>query len=93
LSGSTPVSVLLYATMAGEAREEQIDIREPAQWSTKGPASVILHPVPLLQLAALLDPSRTHILAAERQLWVENLVTLRARKPPQTARRQNFDAA
>jgi hypothetical protein len=75
------VSVLLYASMATEAQDEQVDVRQPVTWSSKGPASVILRPVPLVQLAELVDPDRAGSLAAERRRWAEELVALRVHKP------------
>jgi hypothetical protein len=93
LSGSTPVSVLLYGTMAGEASDEQLDVREPAQGSAKGPASVILRPIPLLRLAELLDPNRRYSHAAERRQWAEDLVSLPLRKPMQARQGHGVQAA
>lgn len=79
LAAPTRVSILLYATMADRARDEQVDIREPFLWSTKDPASVILRPVHLTWLAELLDPDHIHSRALERRRWAENLVVLQAR--------------
>jgi 5-methylcytosine-specific restriction enzyme subunit McrC len=75
------VSVLLYATMADEARDEQVDLREPFLSTTKDPASVILRPVCLMQLAELIGPERSLGLVAERRRWAESLVDLRVRQP------------
>ena len=56
LASPNEVSVLLYASMATEACDERVEVHQPVLWSNKGPASVILRPVPLPYLAALLDP-------------------------------------
>jgi 5-methylcytosine-specific restriction enzyme subunit McrC len=74
------VSVLLYATMADEARDEQVDLREPFLWATRDPASVILRPVRLMQLAELIDPEHSPGRVAERRRWAESLVDLRVRQ-------------
>jgi 5-methylcytosine-specific restriction enzyme subunit McrC len=80
LASPARVSVLLYASMAGDARDEQVDVRQPVTWSSKGLASVILRPVPLPELADLLDPDRAGRLTAERRRWAEELVGFRTRK-------------
>ena len=74
------MSVLLYASIAEGARDEQIDIRSPFPEATDGPASVILRPVPLVQLGELLNPDRMHRLTAQRQKRAEDFVALRARQ-------------
>ena len=56
LASPSEVSVLLYASMSAEARDERVEVRQPVTWSNKRPASVILRPVPLPYLAELLDP-------------------------------------
>jgi 5-methylcytosine-specific restriction enzyme subunit McrC len=84
LASPSRVSVLLYSSMAAEARDEQVDVRQPVTWSSKDPACVILRPVPLTRLAELVDPNRAGTLAAERRRWAEELVALRARKPTRT---------
>jgi 5-methylcytosine-specific restriction enzyme subunit McrC len=81
LAARTGASVLLYASMADEASDEQVDIRGAFAGSTKDSASVILRPVPLTRLHELLDPDRAHRLASERRRWAEDLVALRAREP------------
>lgn len=83
LASPAQVSVLLYASMAAEARDERVEVRQPVVWSSEGPASVILRPVPLPQLAELLDPDRAGSLTAERRRLAEELVVLRTRKPGQ----------
>ena len=42
LASPSQVSVLLYATMSNDARDERIEIRQPINWSSKGPASVMV---------------------------------------------------
>jgi 5-methylcytosine-specific restriction enzyme subunit McrC len=74
------VSVLLYASMAADARDERVEVRQPILWSNRGPASVILRPVPLSYLAELLDPERASALAVERQEFADQLVIPRTRK-------------
>jgi 5-methylcytosine-specific restriction enzyme subunit McrC len=73
LASPEQVSVLLYASMAAEAREERIDVRPPVPWSHKGPASVLLRPVLLTQLAELLNPDSIHQSAVERRRLAERL--------------------
>jgi 5-methylcytosine-specific restriction enzyme subunit McrC len=67
LASPNEVSVLLYASMSAEARDERVEVRQPVLWSNKRPASVILRPVPLPYLAELLDPDRARSLAGERR--------------------------
>jgi 5-methylcytosine-specific restriction enzyme subunit McrC len=81
LSLPAQVSVLLYASMADDARDEQVDIRLPLLGSTREPASVILRPVPLMPLAELLHPHRVYSFADQRRRLAEDLVVLRARQP------------
>lgn len=83
------VGVLLYASMAADARDEQVDVRQPVTWSSRDPTSVILRPVPLFRLAELLDPGRTRSLAEARTRLAEELVALRTRKPGEAAKRGN----
>jgi 5-methylcytosine-specific restriction enzyme subunit McrC len=63
LASPARVSVLLYASMAAEARDEQVDVRQPITWASQRPASVILRAVRLAQLAELVDPARASSLA------------------------------
>jgi 5-methylcytosine-specific restriction enzyme subunit McrC len=81
LASPSEVSVLLYASMSPEARDERIEVRQPVSWSNKWPASVILRPVQLNYLAALLDPDQAQSLAAERRYLAEQLVVPRTREP------------
>jgi 5-methylcytosine-specific restriction enzyme subunit McrC len=80
LASPTRVSVLLYATMSEEARDEKIDIQQPIAWSNSIPGSVILRPILMPQLADLLDPNYAKGRIVQRQQWAEDLVILSARK-------------
>ena len=80
LASPSQVSVLLYASMTTDARDERVEVRQPILWSNKGPASVILRPVPLPYLAELLDPERASHLVGERQELADQLVSLGPRK-------------
>jgi 5-methylcytosine-specific restriction enzyme subunit McrC len=81
LASPSQVSVLLYASMAADARDERVEVRQPILWSNRGPASVILRPVPLPYLAELLDPDRASGLAGGRQELADQFVIPRIRKP------------
>lgn len=74
LASPTQVSVILYATTSTSARQERIEIRQPVQWSTEGPASVILRPVLLPRLAELLHPDTARKFNHERRRFAEELV-------------------
>jgi 5-methylcytosine-specific restriction enzyme subunit McrC len=76
LASPCQMSVLLYASMAEEARDERVEVRQPVSWSSKSSASVTLRPVSLKHLAELLDPDRSSTRSAERRRWAENLVVL-----------------
>jgi hypothetical protein len=75
------VSVLLYASMAADARDERVEVRQPVMWSDKGPASVILRPVPLPYLAEILAPDRFAALASKRRELANQFVVPQIRKP------------
>jgi 5-methylcytosine-specific restriction enzyme subunit McrC len=79
LASPSEVSVLLYASMSAEAREERVEVRQPVLWSNKRPASVIFRPVPLPYLAELLDPDRAGSLAGERRKLADQLVAPQTR--------------
>lgn len=81
LASPSQVSVLLYASMAADARDERVEIRQPVMWSDKGPASVILRPVPLPYLAEILAPNRFAALASRRRELANQLVIPQTRKP------------
>jgi len=83
LASPTRVSVMLYASMSAEARDEQIDVRSPMHGLSDGSAAVILRPVPLSRLGLLLDPDQAVGLAAERRRMAAKLVTLRTGEPAQ----------
>lgn len=74
------VSVMLYASMSAEARDEQVDVRSPIDGPTNSSAMVIIRPVPLLRLAMLLSPDQGIHLLAERRRMAEQLVKLKAGK-------------
>jgi 5-methylcytosine-specific restriction enzyme subunit McrC len=74
LASPNQKSILLYATMSTEARDERIDIRQPMSWSSKDTAFVILRPVQLQRLAKLLDPSRSDRTGEERKQFADELV-------------------
>jgi 5-methylcytosine-specific restriction enzyme subunit McrC len=78
LASIDKVSVLLYASMSENARDERLEVRSPGQ-SSGLPASVILRPVLLSRMADLINPDHWGIFSAERRRWAEDLVTLRAR--------------
>jgi len=68
-------SILLYASMSDNARDERIEIRQPVHDSTVPPATVILRPVPLVRLADIVG-GESQKLAVERTLVAERLVQL-----------------
>jgi 5-methylcytosine-specific restriction enzyme subunit McrC len=81
LASPAEVSVLLYASMSPHAQDERLEVRQPVLWSNKRPASVILRPVQLAELAELLDPDRSQRSAVERRYLADQLVLPRTRKP------------
>ncbi len=81
LASPRQVSVLLYASMAADARDERVDVRQPITWSDEGPASVILRPVPLPYLAELLAPDRFAAFARKRRELANQFVVPQLRKP------------
>jgi 5-methylcytosine-specific restriction enzyme subunit McrC len=80
LASPSELSVLLYASMATEARDERVEVRQPVAWSSNPSASVILRPVPLTYLAELLDPDRSGSRADARRQLANELVIPEARK-------------
>ena len=76
LAAPAQVSMLLYATMAKEARDEKIEIRQPVIWSNKGPAHVVLRPVLLPKLAEILHAERNDLLARLRRNFADKLLSL-----------------
>jgi 5-methylcytosine-specific restriction enzyme subunit McrC len=80
LASPSEVSVLLYASMSADARDQRVEVHQPVFWRSKGPASVILRPVPLAYLAELLDPDRARSLADERRQLADQLVIALTRK-------------
>lgn len=79
LASPDRVSVLLYASMSGDARDERLDIRAPIPWPNGTPASIILRPVPLTIVAELLQPEVASRASAERRRLAQDLVLLGAR--------------
>lgn len=80
LASPSQVSVILYASMAADARDERVEVRQPVSWSDKEPASVILRPVPLTYLAEILDPDRFAALASKRRELANQFVAPQIRK-------------
>jgi 5-methylcytosine-specific restriction enzyme subunit McrC len=80
LASPTRTSILLYATMSDDARDERLEVHQPVQWSNKAPASVIPHPVLLSRLAELLDAHGPAQLTNDRRQWAEELTVPHVRK-------------
>lgn len=76
LASPTRVSVLLYASMADNPREERIQIRQPVTWSAGVNSSVIMRPVVLTRLEELLGQGREKKAVEERRRLAEQLVAL-----------------
>jgi len=74
LASPARVSILLYATMAVDARDQLIEVRQP--WSHEAVASVIVRPVSLPRLAELLGPRHSSAASIARQRWADDLVAL-----------------
>ena len=85
LASPRGLSVLLYASMAEDARDERIEVRQPVAWSSNQSTSVILRPVPLSRLAAVLDPDLFDSLADARRRLANGLVIPQVRKDGLTA--------
>jgi hypothetical protein len=66
--------------MAADARDERVEVRQPVIWSDKGPASVILRPVPLPYLPEIVAPDRPAALASKRRELANQFVIPRVRK-------------
>jgi len=84
LASATKVSVMLYATMAQEARDEQIDICPPIGALKLKQASIILRPVSLPKLAHLIRLQGKGA-DTERRSFAHRLVGLEATKDQVTA--------
>src|SRR5258708_22680034 len=65
--------------MANDAREEQMQIRDPSGSAHEGLASVIVRPVHMERLADLLVVSKQNSLARARQAFAEELTLLALR--------------
>jgi 5-methylcytosine-specific restriction enzyme subunit McrC len=72
LASPTRTSILLYATMSDDARDERLEVHPPVQSSSTGLASVILRPVLLWRLSELLDAQGTAKLTNARREWQKN---------------------
>jgi len=93
LASPVRVSVMLYASMSAEARDEQVDVRSPIHGATNGSAAVIIRPVPLQRLATLLGSDQTVSLAAQRRQMAKELVSLRADKLVQRDQARDMQTA
>jgi 5-methylcytosine-specific restriction enzyme subunit McrC len=91
LGSPARVSVLLYASMAGSACDEQIDIRSPMHRQSDGSSAVILRPVPLVRLAQVIDRRYDPKAIAERTRLAAQMTALRSRTQPE-GRRQSAPA-
>ena len=72
-------SVLLYASMAADARDERVDVRPPSLRSDTALTSVVLRPVVLPRLADLVGPDISDRRAAERCRLARELVSFKVR--------------
>lgn len=81
LASPSRSSVLLYASMAPQARDERIEIRQPVAWPGQPATGVIVRPVPLLRLAELLDPGHARQHAGARRELAGDLVAAMNRLP------------
>ena len=82
LASPSEVSVLLYASMAADARDERVEVRQPVLWSNKRPASVILASgSTTLPRRASRTPIDLRTSAGERRELADQLVVPRTRKP------------
>jgi 5-methylcytosine-specific restriction enzyme subunit McrC len=80
LASPARISVLLYASMAENASDEQIDLRAPMPWQTGGSSAVVFRPVPLDRLAQLVERRHDAKLLAERSRMAAELALLRPRR-------------
>lgn len=74
LASPNQTSILLYATMSMESREERIDIRQPISGRSDGSAHIILRPVSLQRLAKLLSPDPSSSVVTDRRQFARELV-------------------
>jgi 5-methylcytosine-specific restriction enzyme subunit McrC len=75
LASPQNVSILLYASMSVEARDERVEIRPPFIRRESDSVSVIFRPVPLNELAQLLDLDRTLQSLLQRRQLAAKLVS------------------
>lgn len=78
LASPAGVSVLLYASMADQAKDEQINVRAPLDHEVNRGSSVIFRPVPLMRMSKLLERRAGIRIAAERTQLATALVALHA---------------
>ncbi|CAG9238175.1 conserved hypothetical protein [Paraburkholderia tropica] len=76
LASPSTNSVLLYASMAADPRDEEILIRQPLVGTGKALGAVILRPVPLERLAALVGAGADAERVNARRRFAERLVSL-----------------
>jgi 5-methylcytosine-specific restriction enzyme subunit McrC len=76
LASPSDTSVLLYASMALDACDEKIEVRQPIRAPTKLPASVIMRPVHLPYLASLLSSNQSTKIVTDRRRLADHLIAL-----------------
>jgi 5-methylcytosine-specific restriction enzyme subunit McrC len=74
LASPSEASVLLYASMSPDARDERVEVRQPILSSTRRSASVIIRPVPLPYLAELIGSNQGVNVARNRRRLADQLV-------------------
>jgi 5-methylcytosine-specific restriction enzyme subunit McrC len=82
LASPSGSSVLLYASMKPDARDEEIHVRQPLGGLGRALGSVILRPVPLQTLATLLAPGDDAKRVTARRRLAERLVSLSVEGQP-----------
>jgi 5-methylcytosine-specific restriction enzyme subunit McrC len=76
LASPSKSSVLLYASMKPDARDEEIQVRQPLAGTGKALGAVILRPVPLERLATLVGAGDDAEHVSARRRFAERLVSL-----------------
>jgi len=74
LASPRRVSIMLYRSLDADARDERLEVRQPVGDLNGPPATVVIRPVPLMQLAELLGSQRAQ---ADRRRLAEQLVRLK----------------
>jgi 5-methylcytosine-specific restriction enzyme subunit McrC len=74
LASPSYTGILLYPSMAHEARDERIEIRQPITRSHRGPACVVVRPVSMNRLSELVHPTQKFIFDRERRLYARRMV-------------------